>query len=220
MAIMIQLLEEFAMMLHNNEKEDDRKYKFAPDFTVASCYSSLEVDGFLAFPHKQIWNPKIPLKVSFLAWTLFHDGAPSLEFLQRVGKVNSSTCLLCNTEQETQSHLFLHCSETRKVWHYFLDSFGVKWVFSENVKSNLWEWKAKKNRSMIKKIWSILPFAIWWTIWRERNYRVFNNKRRYLGQLIVTVKYTQFNWSLHTKIFEGYSLSTLICNWEAVIGNN
>ncbi|XP_026459742.1 uncharacterized protein LOC113360448 [Papaver somniferum] len=161
-ANLLHLLEDFTIAVHTNEEEDDRKWNFATEFSVDSCYTSLEIDGFLVFPHKQIWNPKIPLKVSFLVWCLCHNGAPTLEFLHQAGKVNSPTCHLCNEETENQ----------------------------ETIKSKLWEWSVKKNRNMIKRIWGILPFAIWWTIWRERNNRVFNNKKRSIEQLIISVKYT------------------------------
>lgn len=123
----------------------------------------MDVDGFIAFPHKQVWNTKILLKVSFLIWTLCHQGAPTLDKLHRPGLVNSDQCILCDDVQETQSHLFLHCDETRKVWKCFLDSFGVSWVFSESIKAKIWELTNKKSNNMVKKIRGILPFATWWT---------------------------------------------------------
>ncbi|XP_026439685.1 uncharacterized protein LOC113338488 [Papaver somniferum] len=125
--------------LFDSALEDTRLWRFGDDFTVENCYASLDIGGLLAFPHKQVWNPKVPLKVSFLIWSICHDGAPTLDMLLRAGLVQNDICLLCDTEQETQSHLFLHCYETRKLWHYFLDSFKLLWVFSDSVKRNVRE---------------------------------------------------------------------------------
>ncbi|XP_026437824.1 uncharacterized protein LOC113336045 [Papaver somniferum] len=189
-------------------------------FYVANCYSTLDLDGYLSFPHKQIWNARVPLKVSFLVWTLCHKGAPTLDYLYRAGKVQNPECLFCAAAVETGDHLFLHFKETAKLWSYFLDSFGLSWTFSQDVKSTIWEWKNKKGRKMIKKIWGLLPFAIWWTIWNERNNKLYSVKKRHLNQLIVVVKCTLYNWALQTKLFVGFSLSTFICNWETVMGTS
>ncbi|XP_026436622.1 uncharacterized protein LOC113334624 [Papaver somniferum] len=182
-AHLIHLLDGFAQIIHLCMAVDTRKWDFGDEFSVSNCYSSLDVDGFLHFPHKQIWNPKIPLKVSFLVWTLCHDGAPTLETLLRDGSVNDRQCTLCSEVEETQNHLFLHCPETRKLWNYFLDSFGVNWVFSETVKTNIWERRNTKSNAMVKKLLALLPFAIWWNIWKERNSSLYNNKKRSLDQL-------------------------------------
>ncbi|XP_026400308.1 uncharacterized protein LOC113296197 [Papaver somniferum] len=128
-AHLTQLLDGFAQTIHSCMAEDTRKWDFGDEFSVSNCYSSLDVDGFLYFPHKQIWNPKISLKVSFLVWTLCRDGAPTLDTLLRAGLVNDRQYILCSAEEETQNHLFLQCPETRKLWNYFLESFGVKCVF-------------------------------------------------------------------------------------------
>lgn len=87
------------------------------------------------------------------------------------------------------------------------------------VYGTIWEWRNKKGRKMVKKIWGMLPFAIWWTIWRERNNRLYSNKKRHVKQLIVvSVKCMLFYWALSTELFDGYPLSSLICNCNAVIG--
>lgn len=142
------------------------------------------------------------MKVSFLVWTLCYGGAPTLDFLHRTGRTNNSICLFCNVAQETNNHLFMQCTETLKLWNYFINNFGIGWVFSESVKATLWEWPAKRGSAMHKKLWGILPFAIWWNIWTERNNRLYGNKRRGVNQLIVAVKCTIYNWCRSTTIFE------------------
>lgn len=115
-------------------------------FSVATAYSALETDGFLSFPDKQLWNPKVPLKVCFLVWTLCYNGAPTLDYLYNTGMVQNADCLLCNQQTESNAHLFIHCRVTSEVWSYFLNSFGFTWVFGSDVNRTLWEWNNKKSK--------------------------------------------------------------------------
>ncbi|XP_026460734.1 uncharacterized protein LOC113361851 [Papaver somniferum] len=121
---LLQLVGDPSVVMGSADEDDQRKWELGDDFSVANCYDSLDVDGFLSFPHKQLWNPKIPLKVSFLVWTLCFNGAPTNDYLARTDRANTGNCILCNAELETNEHLFLHCKETSKLWSYFFDSFG------------------------------------------------------------------------------------------------
>ena len=40
------------------------------------------------------------------------------DFLLKIGKVNDSVCVLCESEVETHEHLFIHCVRTLSVWIY------------------------------------------------------------------------------------------------------
>ncbi|XP_026439787.1 uncharacterized protein LOC113338623 [Papaver somniferum] len=44
-----------------SDLEDTRKWELATKSSITNVYSSLDVDGFLSFPHKQLWNSKVPL---------------------------------------------------------------------------------------------------------------------------------------------------------------
>lgn len=177
----------------------------------------------LTFPDKQLWNSKVSLKVSFLVWTLCYSGAPTLDKLYAAGMVQDSNCLFCDQMVETNENLFIHCSYVFEVWSYFLNSFSIKWVLSDNVKSNLWEWgdkKVKKSKNMIRKIWSLLPFTIWWCIWKERNAGLYNNLVKDVNQVIADIKCLLFNWGLASDMFSGFTLSNLNCNWDVVVNSS
>lgn len=51
--------------------------------SVSSCYSALEFDGFLVFPHKSIWSSKIPQQVAFMVCGLYAIMAPTLDTLNK-----------------------------------------------------------------------------------------------------------------------------------------
>ncbi|XP_026383594.1 uncharacterized protein LOC113279100 [Papaver somniferum] len=217
---LLQVIGEPAVLLNNLDgAEDNRHWTFGrgEGFSVANAYSAMDLGGFLSFPYKQLWNPKIPLTVAFLVWTLCYNRAATLDKLHSAGLVQDSTCLFCGLHVETNSDLFLHCQTKNGIWDYFLKSFGVSWVHSLDVKRTIWEWGKRKSKKMVKKLWSYLPFAIWWCLRNERNNRLYKNLARNTKQLITEVKCLLLNWTINTDIFRGFSLSTLICNWDVVM---
>ncbi|XP_026384868.1 uncharacterized protein LOC113280463 [Papaver somniferum] len=90
--------------------EDSRKWRYGDNFSVTSAYSALDTEGSLIFPDKQLWNSKVPLKVSFLVWTLCYSGAPTLDKPYAADLIQDRNYLLCNQMVETNEHLFIHCS--------------------------------------------------------------------------------------------------------------
>ncbi|XP_026451585.1 uncharacterized protein LOC113351892 [Papaver somniferum] len=137
-------------------------------FSVKECYKSLEEDGSLIFPYKCVWNPKIPQKVIFFVWSLCYNVAPTMDYLRNYFNVNG--CLLFTKSAETNNHLLLHCEKTRELWNYFMEGYGLQWVFQNDViRNTIWEWRRKKGRNinLRSKFWDIIPFAIWWAVWLE-----------------------------------------------------
>lgn len=66
---------------------------------------------------KQICKIKVPMRIYNFVWRLIHDSLPTLLTLKNRGISTQSNCPLCNTEEESISHLFLHYSFARARWH-------------------------------------------------------------------------------------------------------
>ena len=56
-----------------------------------------------------IWKIKIPLKIGIIVWKDMHDSIPTFLNLCNRGINVHSTCPLCNSEDESTTHLFLYC---------------------------------------------------------------------------------------------------------------
>ena len=54
-----------------------------------------------------------------------------------------------------------------------LSLMGVSWVQPSNVKDVLVACRRRMKKSWVLGVWNMVPLAIWWATWKERNRRVF-----------------------------------------------
>jgi hypothetical protein len=126
------------------------------------------IDGFrsVPFPWKAIWRVKAPRRVSFFVWSAAWGKILTCDNLMRRGYSMAGWCCMCRMAGETGSHLMIHCSLAGELWNIALRSFGVSWVFPDNITNLLYGWYNcfGKHNSLV---WNLVP------VWRERNGRIF-----------------------------------------------
>lgn len=205
----IQEVMEFSRLLDNQgalaEDDDKREWKANPKgtFSVSSCYALLMHDqGQIVppkFPSSYIWYKTIPPKISFLVWTAANRVVTTLSMLSRRGMTVVNTCAFCNNNEETVEHLFLHCTFIWKIWEHFLQQLGIVWSHPTTVIEFLWKWKLKISTKPLIFLRYYLPFAIWWSVWVERNDIQIAKKqgRKTLSSLILDIKVLLLSWSIN-----------------------
>ncbi|OVA18949.1 Reverse transcriptase zinc-binding domain [Macleaya cordata] len=102
----------------------------------------------------------------------------TLDNLKKRGHHIANGCYLCLEQEESPSHLLLHCTYSHKIWDEIIPQFGWCWVCPSSVLSLAQSWSSKSFSKTGKLIWQFVPVAIFWTIWIERNRRVFDNKSK------------------------------------------
>ena len=88
----------------------------------------------------------------------------------------------------------IHCSLASDLWNIALCSFGVSWVFPNNITNLLYGWYncfGKHNCS----VWNLVPLCSMWIVWRERNGRVFEDKDHSQAKLTELFFGTLFDWA-------------------------
>lgn len=121
---MVHLLEVIGYstnIISSDENAMLWRYDNGKGFSVESVYSALEM-MVLSFPEKQLWNPKISLKVCFFVCGNY----VTVELqLWKICTVLAwyKNCMLYGDHAETNSHIFLHYKTTFMVWSYFLWTF-------------------------------------------------------------------------------------------------
>jgi len=50
---------------------------------------------------------------------------------------------------------------------------GISWVHPSKVKDVLAAWRRRMKKCLALDVWKMIPLAIWWTTWKDRNRRIF-----------------------------------------------
>ena len=200
-----ELVGELKFLLQNVTLQVDRvdrrlwRLETSSVYTVRSAYKFLNANVAVdqAVPVSSLWHKNVPLKVVIFAWRLFRDRLPTKDNLSRrhVIDTDAQPCIGDCGEMETSSHLFLHCDFFGYVWNFILRWLGIYYVMSCDVSSHFIQFSfiggaAKSKQYILQVIW----FATVWKIWKERNNRVFNDKKCSIQQVVDKIKSTTFMW--------------------------
>ncbi|CAN1779377.1 hypothetical protein LINPERHAP1_LOCUS14728 [Linum perenne] len=163
--------------------DDARIWNHSKDgcYSVSSAYH-LATDSIRSNHHvriagdwHKIWNLEVPPKVKNLIWRTASHVLPTKEALTTKGVGVPSTYGLCAAFDETAWHLFVECSTAKKCWE--LAGLLTKTEEARNRGGSIKNW--------ILDVLSNTPPAvqnrfggILWSLWKERNERVWNGKSR------------------------------------------
>ena len=92
-------------------------------------------------------------------------------------------CFICKCTSETVNHLLIHCTVAIELWALVFTKFGIWWVMSKRVIKVVFGWCSwfSKHRSSSAQNGSTL--CLMWTILRERNNQMFNDKETTILEL-------------------------------------
>lgn len=122
--------------------------------------------------------------------------------LQKKGRVVVTRCFLCNETGETNNHLFLHCKFTAQLWNLFFSLTKTVWTMPGHTADLMSCWMKRGGSKSQKKWWRIVPSCIWWSVWRERNGRCFEDKIKSVHYVKWNCLVTLFFWCKHNCIEE------------------
>ena len=148
-------------------------------FSCKSAFNKLRetLNTNVFSPFKLIWKSPIPHKIKVFAWLVALGRVNTCDVLQK--KRPHSTmyprwCVMCKSEAETVDHLFIHYSFGSRIWWKILHTFRLYWVVLGSCygllsgQAGLFKGKEKK-----KIIFNQFLSATLWTIWVDRNNRIF-----------------------------------------------
>ncbi|XBI06650.1 hypothetical protein VPH35_134643 [Triticum aestivum] len=151
----------------------DRKY------TAASAYKMFCEGGIWFQSYRGIWKSWAPLSCKIFMWLAVQYRVWTSDRRLRHGlQEETSPCYFCDQEEDTVDHLLLQCVFARHVWYLCFAKVGVELALLPSVQSRLEEWWETRRKRITKanrKGFDSFVMMICWTLWKQRNARVFRN---------------------------------------------
>ena len=173
-----QFVELWSLLSHINISQDVHDtiiWKLSPngEYSAKSAYKAQFMGAILTPMNKVIWKVWAPPKVKFFAWLAIQNRVWTADRLERRGMQNCGLCPLCKREFESAAHLFYRCRYTMRLWRLIRDWLQIgdintnQWAAHHSL-SSWWTHMARRSKAM-----ATLTLLTTWTIWNERNARVF-----------------------------------------------
>jgi hypothetical protein len=151
-------------------------------FDVRSYYGALQASNRSRFPWKIIWGVKAPRRISFFLWTAACGKILTCDNLMKRGHVLAAWCCMCKKGGETVDNLLIHCEVASTLWSFVFKRFGIQWVLPAKVIDLLYGWFNGLGKHS-SDIWNLVPHCLMWSLWHERNSRIFEDKEQSLIHL-------------------------------------
>ena len=176
-----QFIELWSLLSHINISQDVHDtiiWKLSPngEYSAKSAYKAQFMGAILTPMNKVIWKVWAPPKVKFFAWLAIQNRVWTTDRLERRGMQNCGLCPLCKREFESAAHLFYRCRYTMRLGRLIRDWLQIgdintnQWAAHHSL-SSWWTHMARRSKAM-----ATLTLLTTWTIWNERNARVFQKK--------------------------------------------
>lgn len=173
----LELVDELAQISLSPGTPDEVLWKWTPSatYSASSAYQAFFV-GLQFFPcGKVIWETWAPAKCKVHIWLAMQRRLWTADRMRRRRMNTHSTCPLCDQEDETADHLAVGCVLAREVWHATLLRCNLQHLTPEP-DAELIEWWPEARRRVPpqhRKGFDSLVLLVVWTLWKERNSRVF-----------------------------------------------
>lgn len=155
-----------------------------------------------------IWKPWAPSKCKFFLWLLLQNRIWTADRLLQRGWPNEYFCPLCIRNLETVNHLLIECPFSQNLW-----TKVSSWIASPDLNPSNWTatdiepWflaLTPATSSTAAGTRTLITLVIW-TIWRERNSRIFRDQFTLADRLFIALREEAKLW-----IFAGAKALTSI----------
>nr|CCA66140.1 hypothetical protein [Beta vulgaris subsp. vulgaris] len=161
------------------EKKDQLIWAYSSSGKFSTKSFSLEVDKLSPPPHHDaingVWRGLVPHRIEIFVWMALLGKISTKHKLAKIGIIpkDDDICILCSNSSETSDHLLLHCNFARSLWHWWFSLWNIQWVFPHTLREAFDQWQTRSRCVFFKKAWLTIFFIIVWSVWKERNSRIF-----------------------------------------------
>ncbi|KAL0005698.1 hypothetical protein SO802_013259 [Lithocarpus litseifolius] len=171
-------IPSYVMQIARSSDKLAWKFSAKGSFDMKSAYlvasDHLEADSFSS---SWIWKIQTLPRIQMFIWRCMHNSIGVKECLAKRGIPLHTSCPLCLEHPESISHALRDCCLVKPVWHQLGAHNLNANFFSQDFKAWLTSNASSKSSHIVKGVpwYSLFPFALW-SIWKQRNQVVFNNR--------------------------------------------
>lgn len=189
LATLNEIEEELATLRLSPQPDDDiylwkqADGKYAARFSSKKTWEQIRNSRRSCPWSKGVWFPLATPKYAFFLWVIMRERLQTADKMQHWNMGVSATCVLCNEEEESCSHLFFGCRYSGQVWKKLIgglmqDNFTTDWNTLKLLLPN-------PSLSPTKTfIFRYVLQATLHTVWRERNARRHGEQPKDVNSLV------------------------------------
>ncbi|XP_020250854.1 uncharacterized protein LOC109828236 [Asparagus officinalis] len=163
---------------------------------ISALYNALSPNSSVVPWHRTVWETTNFPSHSFICWLAIQDRLLTIDRLIKRGLMNTNNCCLCSGS-ENRNHLFFECCYSREVWLKIMDWLRFKWQSCDWNQLVIWYCDRLKGNGFKQRIKRMALTTAVYSIWRERNFRIFRQKARSADQLFKDIKFSVFSFVLN-----------------------
>eukprot|EP00253_Pinus_taeda_P023451 PITA_23451 len=127
----------------------------------------------------KVWDNFQWPKIRTFLWLLMQKKTLTWENLQKKGFQGPSKCHMCQQEEESMNHLLNSCEWASQLWLWMEAILEDTDRNRDSIQETITNWRKHFSRmNSVSSIWNCIPGFVTWTIWKERNRRVFTHETR------------------------------------------
>lgn len=176
----VVLWELMDRVVLNTDESDTASWRLTHDgrFTVASAYA-IQFEGAIRADFTTIvWKTEAPLRCKVFSWLAVLGKCLTADNLIKRNWPCNPICPLCRIKQEDAVHLLANCSFVKAVWMLVLNYCRLPATLCPPVSdvASLTTWWTAATETVPQQhrhAWSSVVQLVWWTVWKERNARIF-----------------------------------------------
>lgn len=167
-------------------------------FTSKSVYMAHYATSTKCASARNIWGSWAPLRCKIATWLIIRERIWTANRLAKRGLPHNERCVFCNHTEEDPQHLFIGCAVINIIWNSVFRWAGLTQVvpFNNQKLKTWWQHAATNLQSTSKKKLNSMVMLVNWSIWRERNNRVFENAYRNIPQIMEQIKTEANLWAV------------------------
>jgi len=138
---------------------------------------------------------------------------PTRQCLSRRGVLmNSMLCPLCQIEEESNQHIFLHCKYAQQVWSECFKWVGTSTVQHNDLKMHFLNFYLFQATNKQNLVWKGVWVNVIRGIWDQRNVIVFRQGVVVVDEIFQKVQLKSWLWLKHKTHSFNYSFADWVLN--------